>query len=158
MKAPNKSHGQWWRIPLLPIRKRWRRKAGLNRIIDPADWRELWKGKQYRTPPKLKPILNRLQKEAAGVDWTYIEWLLRPDYLKGSHAYPNSRLPQESLRKLVCLFNDLDAILLRMGKIVDRGHLPGRPVESFRQWLLSFEKNVEPACPSISRVSALLRD
>jgi hypothetical protein len=154
MKAPNKPHGQWWRMPLLPVRKN-SRQAGLKRIMDPADWRERWKGKQYRTPPKLKPILNRLQKD--GIDPTYIEWLLRPEYLKASHGHPASRLPQESQQEIIALFYELDALLQRMREIVERGQLPARPVESFRRWLLSFEKDVEPACPQIGGTQRVLR-
>src|SRR5262245_35441306 len=115
MTTSNRPNG-WWRIRLLP---------GLKRIMDPADWRERWKGKQYRTPPKLKPILKQLQKD--GVDAVYIEWLLRPEYLKGRPGHPDSRLSENSQQELVALFDDLDAMLRRMRETVDRGHLPGRP-------------------------------
>ena len=146
MTTSNRPNG-WWRIRLL---------SGLKRIMDPADWWERWKGKQYRTPPKLKPILKQLQKD--GVDAVYIEWLLRPEYLKGRPGHPDSRLPENSQREIVALFDDLDAMLRRMRETVDRGHLPGRPVESFRQWLRSFEKDVEPACPQIGGFPKVQRE
>jgi hypothetical protein len=145
-RSPAKHNG-WWRIVLLP---------GQKRIMDPADWRERWEGKQHRTLPKLKTILKQLQKN--GVDSAYIEWLLRPKYLKGRYGHPDSRLPESSQREIVALFDDLDAMLRRMRETTDRGHLPGRPVESFRQWLISFEKDVEPACPQIGITPRVLRE
>lgn len=44
-----------------------------------------------------------------------------------------------------------------MREMVDRRCLLGRPVENFRQWLLSFEKDIEPACPRISGYPKIMR-
>lgn len=139
----------WWRIRLLADLKG-------KRILDPVVWRERWKGKLYRTRPKVKGILNELQK--AGVDSTYIEWLLRPEYLKGRPGHPDSRLPEKAQQEIIALFDELDALLKKMREMVDQQRLPGRPVEIFRQWFRSFEKDVEPACPPIGGYPKISRE
>lgn len=104
MKTSKKPDG-WWRIRLLP--SPWR-------ILDPTDWRQRWEGKQYRTPPKLKPIIKQLQKE--GVDSSYIEWVLRPEYLKGRPEHPPSRLPEKTQGEIVILFDELDVLLKKCAR------------------------------------------
>jgi hypothetical protein len=146
MKNPNR-RDRWWRIPLLPDTKG-------KRILDPTAWQERWKGKQYKTPP-IKRILSEIRK--ANGDSKYIEWLLMPEYLKGTPGYPDSRLPEETQQKITALFDELDGLLRKMREMVETGHLPGRPVENFRQWLLCFEKEVEPACPKIGGYPAIQR-
>lgn len=143
------AHYKWWRILLLPDEKG-------RKILDPKAWQERWRGKQYGTPANSKGILNQLQGD--GVDSKYIEWLLRPEDLKGTHGHPPSRLPEKAQQEIITLLDELDALLKKMRQMVDKGFLPGRPVESFRTWLLSFEKDIEPACPQIGISPRVLKE
>jgi hypothetical protein len=126
------------------------------RLLDPRNWQDRWRGETYKVSSELELILARLKK--LGVDSQYIEWLLRPDYLKGSHkGHAPSRLPEPEQKKIVELFDCLDALLTKMRAMVNDQLLPGRPVEVFRRWLISFEANVEPACPLIAGHPAVMR-
>lgn len=128
----------WWRVRLLPDLKG-------RRILDATEWQGRWRGKPYTTPVEIKRILKQL----TGVNSMYIEWVLLPEYLKGRPGHPASRLLERAQQEIVSLFDELDTQLKKMREMYDKRWLPGRPVESFRQWLLSFEKDVEPACPRI---------
>jgi hypothetical protein len=98
----------WWRNLLLPKHQR---------IMDVANWQERWKGKEYKTPQKVKPILKQLQK--TGVDADYVEWLLRPENYKGRKEHPESRLPEKAQSEVLELFRNLDATLKTMRLMVD---------------------------------------
>lgn len=124
--------------------------------MDVAVWQERWMEKKYNLSSGLKIILARLQE--AGVDSNYIEWLLRPEYLKARHeGHPPSRIPEKAQQEIVDLFSELDALLKKMHEMVDAQTLPGRPVENFRRWVPTFIKDVEPACPLIAGYPAIMR-
>ena len=131
----------WWRYA--PISQR------TNVIREPRVWRDFWKKKHYPLKAKTIKIIGRLEKK--GDVSSYGSWLLTNGYkdlleMRGKLF----KLPREAERQIATVFDRLDDMLREMSVLVGKKFLPVEPVEKYRHWLTSFEKDIGFVVPGVS--------